>query len=85
MRVFGRSKKGEKVVRTLPKTGGKGVSVIPAIAWDGPIAVTVKEGSVKRKDFEAFLRFKVVSLPLHMRNSCVGTDAGFQLIFSYHV
>lgn len=46
--------------------GGQGVSVIPAIGFDGPIAISVIEGSVQRRGVEKFLKFKVVCIPIHL-------------------
>lgn len=54
------------------KLGGPGVSLIPAICYDGPIAISVKEGSVKRWNFEKFLKYKVVrGIPLFLASPII--------------
>lgn len=62
MRVYGRSPAGEQVTHWIKRSNPKRFSIIPAIALNRLLALTVREGTINRERFENFLEFQLVCL-----------------------
>lgn len=60
VRLYGRSKKGERARGERPQKRGKNVSIISAISLDGVIAESVLLGGTDTITFEAFISQKVL-------------------------
>lgn len=60
LRFYARSRKGSQAYRIVHNMRAKRYSLLPAIGVKGVLAVKVKEGSVKRLDFEKFLKYRLV-------------------------
>lgn len=60
VRLYGRSKKGERARGERPQKRGKNVSIISAISLDGVIAESVLLGGTDAITFEAFISQKVL-------------------------
>lgn len=60
VRLYGRSKKGERARGERPQQKGKNVSIISAISLEGVIAESVLVGGTDAMTFEAFISQKLL-------------------------
>jgi len=70
--LYGWGKRGEPLVASVPARRGKNLSVLGAIALEGVVAHTSKEGAMTRADLERF--FEVDLLPQLLPGSVLVLD-----------
>jgi len=70
--LYGWGKRGEPLVASVPARRGKNLSVLGAIALEGVVAHTSKEGAMTRADVERF--FEVDLLPQLLPGSVLVLD-----------